>query len=65
MRSGAVWKLPRRRLKMSEDKVMGSRALKVVLIAALLLMPIYSLYQLASTWSRPAPRVDFLVNKAK
>lgn len=49
MRSGAGWRLPRRNLKMSEDLVMGIRALKVVFIAALQLMSIYSLYQLAST----------------
>lgn len=58
-------RLSRRRLKMSEDKVMGGRALKVVCIAVILLAPVYSLLQLASTWSKPAPRVDFLVYKSK
>ncbi|MBM3299596.1 MAG: hypothetical protein FJY85_06560 [Deltaproteobacteria bacterium] len=50
---------------MSEDKVMGSKAVKAVFIAAFLLAPIYSLYLLASTWSRPVTRFDFMVYKAK
>jgi hypothetical protein len=50
---------------MSEERVMGGGAVKVVLVAALLLAPIVSLYRLAGTLSAPVPGVDFLVYRAR